>query len=616
MKRAAALLVTIVAASASVDIEEMMKGAKSVPLDVVHEGHVGGFSIGGVWREEDGELVHHPLKLSEKARRGANTLQSESFDAHTASGARTRTLLKLATLLTGSGTYTAWPETLLAEILAAGEGNFAPSNYASDVAAAQALTDTIVAELSALRSDFFTQFYPAVLGAITDPTLRAAAQIKLVASISAITWINPADGNMALVFRGTASSVNGIAAPIDFFDDTVMHALWAGNGMTKRAKEAWTNDAGLEWDASLVAEEAYGRRFESEKIPFEREALLAVGAFLRATEAQVGAQTAAAGQANPLDGITSEFAVKGGFPTVAKIIAMAFQYSRTNNLKLVLAGHSLGGSRAAAGSMLLAKMGIQVPALTFAAIGSACWTKRLLSGVSIQGAGTVDPGVPHNQITEYVHPLDPYGNILGRDVGKTCLFGKQADSKPTLSVASKWCKPFFGYPGNYLVRIETSALVSFLSGRASQAQQARLKQLLPLLSQTLTANDTRILAAFQRCRYFTHGGAALYQGLINEITEDGLTKDGCVDAPTFPINSDQCPYNFIATDSPPDDFEETTGGILFFIFISATALILLVIIAYCIFVKCCQKSEDSESTEEGEEGDSENPPDAGPDSEK
>eukprot|EP01060_Flectonema_neradi_P000551 TRINITY_DN1034_c0_g1_i1.p1 TRINITY_DN1034_c0_g1~~TRINITY_DN1034_c0_g1_i1.p1 ORF type:complete len:641 (+),score=166.96 TRINITY_DN1034_c0_g1_i1:81-1925(+) len=612
--KAASLLMTIATATA-VDMNELLKDAKTVPLDVVHEGHVAGFSIGGIWREEDGRMIHHPLKLSEAARRGVHTQQAESFDAHTASGARTRTLLKLSTILTTSGTFGAWPEALMAEIFAAGEGNYASDSYAADNAAAQALIDGVVAELSAMKNDFYTQFYPAVLASITDPAARAAAQIELVATISAITWINPTDNTMALVFRGTASSVNGIGVPVDYFEDTLMHALWAGNRMFAKQKDAWTNDAGLEWDEFLVAEEAYGKQFESEKIQFEREALLALGAFIGVSEQTVAQQSAAAGlTTNPFSGLTAKFS-RGTltFEAATKMVAMAYQYSATQGYKLVLSGHSLGGSRAAAGSMVMAKLGVTIPALTFGAIGSACWTKRYLSGVSLQGVGSLDPGVVHNQITEYVHPLDPYGNLLGLDVGTTCKYGMQSSSKPVLSVAAKWCKPFFAYPGNYLLRIEIHALVMALASLASTAQQAQLKAMLPLLTRDLTANDTKVLASFQRCRYYTHDSVAMYQGLIDEITEDGLTKDGCTAAGVFGVNAEECPYNFYATDTPPDDFEETSGGTLFFVFISMTAFMLLVTIIYCIFTKCCQKEEEEEESSSSS-NDSENPPDAAPDS--
>ena len=79
---------------------------------------------------------------------------------------------------------------------------------------------------------------------------------------------------------------------------------------------------------------------------------------------------------------------------------------------MVLTGHSQGGTRAQLASMYLQKeYGIQVPTVSFAATGAACMARQLFdtSGNLLQD---VNPFAAHDQIVEYVRPLDPWGNSM------------------------------------------------------------------------------------------------------------------------------------------------------------------------------------------------------------
>ncbi len=52
------------------------------------------------------------------------------------------------------------------------------------------------------------------------------------------------------------------------------------------------------------------------------------------------------------------------------------------------------------------------------------------------------------QITDYSHILDPWGNSLGLDVGKQCLYGKK-DIKA--SKHYKYCSKIWGIPAPNLI---------------------------------------------------------------------------------------------------------------------------------------------------------------------
>jgi hypothetical protein len=63
--------------------------------------------------------------------------------------------------------------------------------------------------------------------------------------------------------------------------------------------------------------------------------------------------------------------------------------------------------------------------------------------------GDVDPSVSQEQLSDYTHVLDPWGNGLGLDVGRTCAYGRRGI---TASRAYKYCRRIWGTPGEGGVR--------------------------------------------------------------------------------------------------------------------------------------------------------------------
>ena len=56
----------------------------------------------------------------------------------------------------------------------------------------------------------------------------------------------------------------------------------------------------------------------------------------------------------------------------------------------------------------------------------------------------MDAFVAHPQLSDYTHVLDPYGNALGVDVGRSCLYGRTALNR---SRAYRYCRPAWAAPG-------------------------------------------------------------------------------------------------------------------------------------------------------------------------
>ena len=61
----------------------------------------------------------------------------------------------------------------------------------------------------------------------------------------------------------------------------------------------------------------------------------------------------------------------------------------------------------------------------------------------------MDPFVAHPQLRDYTHVLDPYGNALGVDVGRSCLYGRTALNR---SRAYRYCRPAWAAPGTRWAR--------------------------------------------------------------------------------------------------------------------------------------------------------------------
>lgn len=200
---------------------------------------------------------------------------------------------------------------------------------------------------------------------------------------------------------------------------------------------------------------------------------------------------------------------KTGYWEFSKAIADSVRSSLGENETLTISGHSQGGARAALISMYLEKKyGEKHDTVTFAATGGSCFS-RDLAYTSGNMLDDVDPYVSHDQVTEYVHPLDVYG-YLDYDVGDVCVYGTQGLAE---SRAKKYCEPVFGH------------------------QAADL-----MVAGSVPGSD-ELSEKFARCRYFTHAWYAMNVDLMddNVLLEDGKTDGGCKAQEAIPKDDSRCP---------------------------------------------------------------------------
>jgi len=343
--------------------------------------------------------------------------------------------------------------------------------------------------------------------------------------VSAMEWEIRSTNTTILVFRGTFT--HGDYANIEHW--MMDYALEKSTG---HMKEAWVNDAGLEWTKEMqdrsenhddtwekVALRAH-QLLNEEKFPKELENILASNASLEESLAEDDAN------GDNTAGLTLEDARETGYWKLTKyIVDQVYAETLARNQTLVLTGHSQGGTRAQLASMYLQKEhGVQIPTISFAATGAACMA-RLLFDTSANLLQDVDPFSGHDQIVEYVHPLDVWGNsMLGEDGTRICYISSKTTMKMaqenrtvegnTIDSAKEYCSQVYGWPGPILLANEHS----------------------PIADEELKRN-------FQRCRYFTHNAVAMFSGLLCSLLENGATAitntttstvGGCVDAKIIP----------------------------------------------------------------------------------
>jgi hypothetical protein len=168
------------------------------------------------------------------------------------------------------------------------------------------------------------------------------------------------------------------------------------------------------------------------------------------------------------------------------------------NRTLLLTGHSQGGTRAQLASMYLHHhRNITPTTITFAATGSACAARLFFSNSNL--LQDVNPYTEYNHLTDFVHPLDPWGNsMLGDDNGQVCYWGggfhhldMNIPESPNDESVYEYCSQIYGWSGPTLIAAQAGAY-SGLGG----AQGVQIKQ------------------NFQRCRYFTHSAEAILMGLL------------------------------------------------------------------------------------------------------
>ena len=193
--------------------------------------------------------------------------------------------------------------------------------------------------------------------------------------------------------------------------------------------EAWTKDANLTWtdqmqDRYSDDEWAKLELRTAESFVFGRDRpLKAVGKGSSLSENLVKAISQNATLSASLGGMTLKEAKATGYWKLTKFVTdQVAERARQANKTLVLTGHSQGGTRAQLASMYLyQKTHIAYPTISFAATGAAC-VARLLFDTTSNLLDDVNPFVRHENMVEYVHPLDPWGNsMLGIDNGGQVL---------------------------------------------------------------------------------------------------------------------------------------------------------------------------------------------------
>ena len=114
----------------------------------------------------------------------------------------------------------------------------------------------------------------------------------------------------------------------------------------------------------------------------------------------------------------------------------------------------------------------------------------------------LDPFVAHNQITDYTHPLDPWGNsMLGVDSGgQQCFWGNTALQNN--DAISRTCGRVYGYGGPELILDDQGVPGFSVPDRAIN---------------------------FQACRYLTHDPDVGVRDLSQPgvVLADGTTDGGC-----------------------------------------------------------------------------------------
>lgn len=394
--------------------------------------------------------------------------------------------------------------------------------------------------------------------------------------VSAMEW-EISNTTTVLVFRGTFT--HGDYANIEHW---MMD--YAIEKSTARMKEAWVDDAGLEWTKEMqdrsenhddtwqkVALRAH-QRLSEEKFPKELEDILALNASL---EERLGEE------ANDHNGLTLEDARETGYWKLTKyIVDQVYAEALARNQTMVLTGHSQGGTRAQLASMYLQKEhGVQIPTVSFAATGAACMA-RLLFDTSANLLQDVDPFSGHDQIVEYVYPLDVWGNsMLGEDGTRTCYISSKPALKMTeangtvegnrIDSAHEYCSQVYGWPGPILLANEHSPIA-----------------------------DEELKRDFQRCRYFTHNSVAIFLGLSYSLLDNGETAisntttstvGGCAEAKIIPRADPGgvCPTGNLTIR------EEEAFGLLLAVFL------VTIFLSICLCYKCWMRNRQTRGYQAG-----------------
>ena len=191
-------------------------------------------------------------------------------------------------------------------------------------------------------------------------------------------------GNLTVVvFRGSYS-------PGDFTNIVNWIYDWILGSMTARMKEAWTSDAGLEWDSELSSR---ADQSSLKQVLAIQASVLFSSPFGSTSFASNLAS--AAGQIANFSLSEDEAGRVGYWPIVRKIADDARAAARARGHALLFSGHSQGGSNAQLASMYLRKRyGEVYNGTTFAATGTQCFARRLSTGANLLGLRIPLPSTP------------------------------------------------------------------------------------------------------------------------------------------------------------------------------------------------------------------------------
>lgn len=328
--------------------------------------------------------------------------------------------------------------------------------------------------------------------------------------VQALEWTY--NDTTILTFRGTFT--DGDYANIENW--MIDYAL---EKSTDRMKKAWIDDASLEWTAEMEGRSKVDDRWAKlairagESYILGRNRPLKDGITRKESIMQQLVEAVAANEtlSSAIGGLTVREAEAMGYWKLTKLIVdEVAKRVHSNNRTLILTGHSQGGTRAQFASMYLFQTtGIAHPTVTFAATGGAC-AARLMFDSNANLLDDLDPFIRHENMVEYVHPLDPWGNsMLGLDNGdQVCYWGKMdaqmgqnssMDDRMNARVgAYHYCSKVYGWPGPDII-----------------AAQAGL------------SGDDNLRQDFQRCRYYTHLAESILIGLDQNLNDDGTTDGGC-----------------------------------------------------------------------------------------
>lgn len=438
-----------------------------------------------------------------------------------------------------------YPEDVMAEIFENNLSIFGPniSGMEQENMATQILNEQIWNESGGGSHEMFRK--------ISVPQETAEFEF----GVQALEW-NRADATI-LAFRGTFT--DGDYTNIEnWMIDYLLEKS------TDRMKQAWIQDAGLEWTAEMEERSRVDDRWAKLEIRAGESYILGRNRPLKdgltrkesVMQRLVDAVAMNDTLSSAIGGFTMKDAEATGYWKLTKLIVdEAAILARENNRTLVLTGHSQGGTRAQFASMYLYRTtGIAHPTITFAATGGAC-AARLTFDSNGNFLEDVDPFVRHENMVEYVHPLDPWGNsMLGMDNGNSvCYWGKleaklaeasRSDVLEDFNVgAYHYCSKIYGWPGPSII-----------------AAQAGL------------SGDNELRRNFQRCRYFTHMAETILFGLEKNLLEDGTTDGGCV---SLSVISRQDPDQMCPTGKLSLEEKHAVEGILFVMVVMLLGCLLL-----------------------------------------